>query len=84
VILTVNTMKAPLYGLRFIVRHHRLGKTMPLIRGLVLTNRCNLGCQHCRLTERGQKDLDFEEVTAAIDQTLELKPSAIFSALKYF
>lgn len=61
------TMKAPLYGLKYVVGNHLLGKNMPLIRGLVLTNRCNLRCQHCRLIERGQKDLDFEEATAAID-----------------
>lgn len=40
---------------------------MPLIRGLVLTNRCNLRCQHCRVVDRGHKDLDFEEVVAAVD-----------------
>jgi Fe-coproporphyrin III synthase len=60
-------MKAPLYGLKYVINHHLLGKPMPLIRGLVLTNRCNLQCQHCRLVERGHKDLDFEEVAAAID-----------------
>jgi MoaA/NifB/PqqE/SkfB family radical SAM enzyme len=60
-------MNALWYGLHYLISHHLLRKTMPLIRGLVLTNRCNLRCQHCRLIDRGQKDLDFEEVTAAID-----------------
>ena len=40
---------------------------MPLIRGLVLTNRCNLQCQHCNVATRGPQDLDFGEVTAAVD-----------------
>ena len=35
--------------------------------GLVLTNRCNLRCRHCRVEERGPMDLDFAEVVAAID-----------------
>jgi MoaA/NifB/PqqE/SkfB family radical SAM enzyme len=60
-------MNASLYGLKYVIGHHLLGKTMPLIRGLVLTNRCNLRCQHCRVVTRGQKDLDFGEIVAAID-----------------
>jgi MoaA/NifB/PqqE/SkfB family radical SAM enzyme len=60
-------MNAPLYGLKYVVARRFLGKAIPLIRGLVLTNRCNLTCRHCRLIERGPKDLDFWEVTAAID-----------------
>jgi MoaA/NifB/PqqE/SkfB family radical SAM enzyme len=56
-----------MYGLRFVMSHYVLGKTPPLIRGLVLTNRCNLRCQHCRVADRGWKDLDFQEVAAATD-----------------
>lgn len=40
---------------------------MPLIRGLVLTNRCNLRCAHCRVADRGHQDMDFAEVVTAID-----------------
>ena len=60
-------MNASLNGLKFVASHHLLGKTPPLIRGLVLTNRCNLHCAHCRVGERGAQDLDFAEVRAAID-----------------
>lgn len=60
-------MKPFLYGLRFVLDHQLFGKTRPLIRGLVLTNRCNLRCRHCRVAARGQKDLPFGEVAAAID-----------------
>ena len=60
-------MNATLFGLRFVFSHHVLGKTPPLIRGLVLTNRCNLHCAHCRVAERGPQDLDFAEVTSAVD-----------------
>ena len=55
------------YGLTYLIGHHVLGKDPPLIRGLVLTNRCNLRCRHCRVDARGPMDLDFAEVTAAID-----------------
>ena len=60
-------IKAPLYGLNYLVGHHLLRKNAPLIRGLVLTNRCNLRCQHCHVATRGPKDLDFGEVTDAVD-----------------
>lgn len=46
--------------------HHLSRKTVPLIRGLVLTNRCNLHCRHCRLAERGPMDLEFAEITEAV------------------
>jgi MoaA/NifB/PqqE/SkfB family radical SAM enzyme len=61
------TFGAEWYGLTYLVGHHLLRKHIPLIRGLVLTNRCNLRCQHCSVARRGPKDLDFGEVTAAVD-----------------
>ncbi len=60
-------LRAPRYGLRYLVDYHLLRKKTPLIRGLVLTNRCNLHCRHCTVATRGPQDLDFGEVTAAVD-----------------
>ena len=64
-------MKPLLYGLRFVIGHHLFRRTRPLIRGLVLTNRCNLECRHCKLVSRGPKDLTFAQVSAAIDAFYE-------------
>ena len=55
------------FGLAYLVRHHVLRKDAPLIRGPVLTNRCNLHCLHCRVSARGPMDMSFAEVTAAVD-----------------
>ncbi len=60
-------LKACSYGLKYVIGHQVFGRTVPLIRGLVLTNRCNLRCRHCRVDARGPMDLDFAEVVAAID-----------------
>lgn len=60
-------MNVPVYGVKFVISHYLRAKKMPLIRGLVLTNRCNLRCAHCRVAERGHQDLSFTEVAAAID-----------------
>jgi hypothetical protein len=35
-------VRVPLYGARYIVRRRVLGRENPPVRGLVLTNRCNL------------------------------------------
>jgi MoaA/NifB/PqqE/SkfB family radical SAM enzyme len=55
------------FGLTYLVGHHVLRKDMALIRGLVLTNRCNLRCRHCRVAERAPMDMSFADVTAAMD-----------------
>ncbi len=60
-------MKPILYGIKYVLRHHLGKQHVPLICGLVLTNRCNLRCRHCKITTRGDKELRFEEVTQAID-----------------
>jgi MoaA/NifB/PqqE/SkfB family radical SAM enzyme len=59
-------MKPFLYGLKYVIDYHLSRRTRPLIRGLTLTNRCNLRCRHCKLATRGQKDLSFEQVIVAI------------------
>lgn len=64
-------MKPFLYGLKYVIGHQLFGQTRPLICGLVLTNRCNLRCRHCKITDRGQADLGFEQVTAAIGSFYE-------------
>jgi MoaA/NifB/PqqE/SkfB family radical SAM enzyme len=62
-----TTLRSCAYGVKYVIGYQLSGKSMPLIRGLVLTNRCNLRCQHCRVDERGPMDLDFAEVVSAID-----------------
>jgi Fe-coproporphyrin III synthase len=59
-------MKPSLFGLSYLIDYHVRRKSRPLTRGLVLTNRCNLRCRHCRVRDRGEKDLSFGEVRAAI------------------
>jgi Fe-coproporphyrin III synthase len=60
-------LRVPWYGVKYLAGFHVLRKHTPLIRGLVLTNRCNLHCRHCDVAARGAMDLSFDEVTAAVD-----------------
>lgn len=60
-------LKSCAYGLKYVIGHQVFGKTAPLIRGLVLSNHCNLRCRHCRVDARGARHLNFAEVVAATD-----------------
>jgi len=60
-------MKQILYGIKYIINHQIFKKNTPLICGLVVTNKCNLQCRHCRIASRGVKNISFEEIITAID-----------------
>jgi len=59
-------MKSIVYGIQYMINHHIFKKKIPLICGLVVTNKCNLRCRHCRIYNRDAGDLDFEEVTTVL------------------
>ncbi len=62
----VLVMKHILYGINYIIHYRIFKKHIPLICGLVVTNKCNLQCRHCRLANRGTNDLCFEEITTVV------------------
>ena len=55
------------YGVKCVAGHYLLSKQVPLIRGLVLSNRCNLCCLHCDLSARAANDMTLAEAFGAID-----------------
>lgn len=63
----MRIVKQMIYGITYIIKRQIFKKSTPLIAGLTVTNKCNLRCRHCRVIERGAKDLTFEEATAIID-----------------
>lgn len=56
-----------IFGIKYVLSKKILHKNTPLICGLVLTDRCNLKCLHCRLANRGIPDLRFEEALDSIN-----------------
>ena len=60
-------MKPIGYGIQYMLRHHVLRQRVPLICGLVLTNKCNLRCRHCKIPSRGDRPMPFDEVQAVMD-----------------
>lgn len=55
-------MKHLAYGIKYVVNHQIFKKTTPLICGIVMHNKCNLNCRHCRITERSNESLSFEQI----------------------
>ena len=60
-------MKNIIYGIKYIIGNQIFKKHTPLIAGLAITNKCNLRCQHCRVTERKTDDMSFAEIISVLD-----------------
>jgi Fe-coproporphyrin III synthase len=50
------------YAWRFVV----LRRAEPLIYGVALTDRCNLACRGCHVSNTGRRDMSWDEVVAAL------------------
>lgn len=59
---------AALYGLRYVLSYRSSQTPPPLICGIVLHNKCNLKCLHCRITERPADTLSFYDTKRLIDK----------------
>jgi len=64
-------MKPVMYGMKYIINHQIFKRKAPLICGLVLSNRCNLRCRHCRVINREKEDLSFAEIISALNSFYE-------------
>ena len=64
-------MKPLIYGIKYIIGHQILKQDTPLICGIVLHNKCNLQCRHCRVTSRDTEAISFEEAASVIDSFYE-------------
>jgi len=53
--------------MRYLANYWLLGKESPLICGLVLHNKCNLRCRHCRVVDRETAPMSYDEATGVID-----------------
>jgi MoaA/NifB/PqqE/SkfB family radical SAM enzyme len=60
-------MKPFAYGIRYIVGRQLFKQATPLICGLVLHNKCNLQCRHCRVTSRDTPAMSYKEATSVMD-----------------
>jgi MoaA/NifB/PqqE/SkfB family radical SAM enzyme len=60
-------MKPITYGIKYVINHQILKKNIPLICGIVLHNKCNLKCRHCRVNSREIQAISFEEAIKVIN-----------------
>jgi len=54
-------MRHLFYGVKYVLTYRFLKEKNPLICGLVMNNKCNLKCLHCRINERPPNNLSFED-----------------------
>ena len=64
-------MKPVFFGIKYLTKHWILGKTDPLICGLVLHNKCNLRCRHCTIVDRPSATMSYEEAVHVMDSFYE-------------
>lgn len=51
---------------RYVWRFVALHRSEPLIYGIALTDRCNLACRGCHVSNTGRADMRWDQVTAAL------------------
>lgn len=56
-----NKLNYLLYGFNYLVSTRILGKEIPFIGGLVLNEKCNLKCTHCKVSNRDIPDLSYSD-----------------------
>lgn len=56
-------LEKSLFYLKYAFHFFILQKDIPLILGLVVNDRCNLSCKHCRVSNRGKPDLTMKEIS---------------------
>ena len=61
-------MKHIIYGIKYVFNYWVHGDNQPLICGLVLHNKCNLQCRHCKIIDRQNAKMTFEESREVIDR----------------
>jgi MoaA/NifB/PqqE/SkfB family radical SAM enzyme len=60
-------VKHVIWGLHYLAKYKILGILNPLICGLVLHNKCNLRCRHCRIVDRPDAFITYAEAVQVID-----------------
>jgi Fe-coproporphyrin III synthase len=63
----MSVIKQIVFGITYILNRQILNNNTPLIAGLTVTNKCNLRCRHCRVTDRESGDLSFKETITILD-----------------
>jgi len=50
------------YGLNYVIQTKIFRKEIPFIGGMVINERCNLHCKHCRVSNRKLPDLSLKDI----------------------
>ena len=67
-----------LHSAGYLIRTKILGQKTPYLGGLVITERCNLNCLHCRVANTGSEDMTFDEIERTLDTFYEMGIRSIY------
>jgi len=68
-----------LFGLGYVIKTKIFRKEIPFFGGLVINEKCNLNCCHCRVKNReGVKDLTFREVEKGLGVLYKMGIRSVF------
>ncbi len=51
-----------MYGINYLIQTKIFKKDIPFIGGLVINEKCNLNCKHCRVSNRKIPDLSYKDI----------------------
>ncbi len=60
------------WGLWVVVQINILKRKIPFLGGLVVNDKCNLECAHCRVSNREKPDLTLDEIREGLQQFREM------------
>ena len=70
--MTASAVEQVRYYLPYAWKFTVLRRTAPLIYGLAITDRCNLSCEGCRVSNTGRPDMTWPQVVDAMTRALSL------------
>lgn len=73
-----NKLNYLLYSFNYLVNTKILGRDIPFIGGLVLNEKCNLRCVHCRVSNRNIPDLSYRDAEKGLKTFYEKGIRSVF------
>ncbi|MCK4249997.1 radical SAM protein [candidate division WOR-3 bacterium] len=61
-VMLLNFFKKLIYYIIWMIKYLIFKQKIPLSGSIIITDKCNLHCKHCIVSNLGYKDMDFEEV----------------------
>jgi MoaA/NifB/PqqE/SkfB family radical SAM enzyme len=58
----IKKIKYLMYGINYLIQTKIFRREIPFIGGLVINEKCNLKCKHCKVSNREIPDLSYKNI----------------------